>query len=304
MFNKDSKTINVEGAKLSAKLESVLSQRRNEAGRYWVSYTFPLRPNVALEAVLSNANGSETKLGVITGAGPSDSTTRAGLFLLYDEKSDLNRPVRAELFDLDRPHSLSGPVYTLGHIDASQSLEFLERLIEASSDAELCGRLVESAAVHDDLTAESLLKKWARDLSLVEARMVAIRWLGRISGHLDFLSEVAAARDENQRVRVQAIISIGKSTEPEAAGTLGKLYETIEETALKMYVISALSKQHHRSVAAGLLHDISESEADDALKLHSRAKLDKTGGKKKLKRAKVNPFLKRFKKKAGGLSIL
>jgi len=296
MFEKEAKTIKVEGADLAARLKFV-NESRSKAkapGRYWIAYTFPLRPNVALEAVLTNANGSQIKLGAITGAGPADSTRRAGLFLSHEDKSDvdLNRPTRVELFDLDRAHHWKElSIYWLGSIEADQSLEFLERLIAESHDADACARLAEAAAVHNDPRAEALLKRLACGATFAETRMAAIRWLGRIGGHLDFLAEVVTDKAENSRVREQAVMSIGKSIEPEAIAVLRRLYETIETTSLKMHVITALSKQRASPAAVKFLTSISKSEGDNVLGLHSRAKLDKTQGKK-LKKKVLKPLYK------------
>lgn len=294
MFEKDAKIIKVDGDDLSAMFDSV-----NEQQAHWIGYTFPVRPDVALEAVRINADGSQTNLGIITGPGPSDATLRAGLFLLYDndtDNTDLNRPVRVELRDLDRKHDWAGiPVYWLDHIDAGQSLEFLQHLIAESQDPDASVCLTEAVAVHSDPEVEALLKKAARNSRFAEARMAAIRWLGR-TGQVHFLSEIATDTNEDRRVREQAIMSIGKSTDAEAVALLRRLFETVQETSLKTHVLSALSKQHHRSSAEDFLRAVSESEADSEVRLASRAKLDKIRGKKK----KTKPLLKRFTKSAAG----
>jgi|KBSMisStandDraft_5_1062788.scaffolds.fasta_scaffold01504_2 FOG: HEAT repeat len=289
MFAKRSRTINVDGAAhLSAKLDSVLEQRRTAApGRYWISYTFSLRPNVALELVLNNAGGSQIKLGAITGAG-AKSTRRAGLFLSY-EGIDLNRASCVLLVDLDQPHDWDGAtVYWLGLIETDQSLDFIEHLFSRNSDAESCSRLLEAAAVHNDPQAETLLKKWARSSTFAEARMAAIKWLGRIGGNLEFLAEIVTNESENSRVREQAAMSIGKSTEPEAVAILRRLYETVSATSLKIQLISALSKQLDTPAAVEYLRSISNLDRDQVLVMHSRSKLDKADGKKWKKKTR-NP---------------
>jgi HEAT repeats len=305
MFEKDAKTINIEGDDLSAKL-AVVNESRVQAKappRYWIGYTFPLRANVALDSVRVNANGSQTRLGIITGPGPAGATKRPGLFLKYDDTNvSLNRPTRVELRDLDRRHDWKGvPVYWLDHVEAGESLAFIQQLVDESSDTDACACLVEAAAVHSDPGVDALLEKWARHASFTDGKVAAVKWLGRITGHLKFLSEVATDRGEDRRVRVQSIMSIGKTTDSEAVAILRKLYDTIQETSLRMYVISALSKQHHRAAAESILDNISESEDDDVLKLHSRAKLDKITGKKKLEKNKAKTPLKRFRKKVAGL---
>ncbi len=303
MFEKDAEFIKIEGADLSAKLEFLIKQRATELegpGRYWIAYTFPSRPDVALEAVRVNANGSQTKLGIITGPGHAHATLRAGLFLLYEGKSevDLNRPSRVELFDLDQ-HQFRDrlPVYWLGPIEASQSLEFLDHLIAECSESESCVCSTEAAAVHDHPAVAELLKKWARRSSFAEGRMAAIRWLGRLAGHLDFLAAVVTDEVENTAVRQQAALSIGKSAESEAVAVLCKLYEVTKETPVKTYLITALSKQQKSTAALNLLRTISESEVDPELRLHSRAKLDKARrGTKQWKKGSKGLF-RRFRKK-------
>jgi hypothetical protein len=302
MFEKDAKIINVEGADLSARLEFVKT-KSTAPQHYWIGYTFPLRANIALEALRSNADGSQTRLGIITGPGPADATKRAGVFLKYDDtNADLNRPARVGIRDLDRHHDWRGiPVYWLDRIEARESLEFLKRLIAESSDIDACACLIEAAALHDDPEVAVLLREWARHANFSDGKMAAIKWLGRITGDLQFLSEIGGDGAEDRRVRIQAIMSIGKSTGSEAVSVLRKLYDRIQETSLKMYVISALSKQHHRAAAESVLNNISEQEDDNSLKLHSRAKLDKLTGKKKLEKNKVKTPLKRFRKKVAGL---
>jgi HEAT repeats len=305
MFEKDAKIINIEGDDLSAKL-AVVNESRAKAKapqRYWIGYTFPLRANVALDSVRVNANGSQTRLGIITGTGPAGATKRPGLFLKYDDTNvPLNQPARVELRDLDRRNDWKGiPVYWLDRIEAGESLEFVQHLVDESSDTDACACLVEAAAVHNDPGVAALLQKWARHAGFTDGKVAAVKWLGRITGYLEFLFEVATDRSEDRRVRVQSIMSIGKTTDSEAVAVLRKLYDTIPETSLRMYVISALSKQHHRAAAESILDNISESEDDDVLKLHSRAKLDKITGKKKLEKNKAKTPLKKFRKKVAGL---
>ncbi len=305
MFEKDAKIIEAEGGNLSAKLEFVNERRAADKSpqRYWIGYSFPVRANVALEGVRVNADGSQTQLGIITGPGPAHATKRAGVFLRFeDSNADLNRPARVELYDLDRRHDWRGiPVYWLGRLETGESLQFLQRLVTECSDADASSCLVEAAAVHDDASVETLLEKWTREAKFTDGKVAAVKWLGRLTGRLEFLSEVASNSNEDRRVRVQAIMSIGKTTDSDAVAQLRKLYDTIQETSLKMYVISALSKQHHRAAAAKVLDNIFESEEDNTLRLHSRAKRDKASGKKKLEKDKVKPAFKKLRKRAAGL---
>jgi hypothetical protein len=297
IFEKDVDFINVEGSDLPTRLAAVAQLRKRAPGSPCrIAYTFPLRPNVAFDAVRINADGSRTSMGIITGADHATATRRAGLFLWYEAEGEggQHRLARVEVYDLNRRHEYKGQAsYWLGRVEATESLEFVRSLITQSCASEAAVNLTEAAALHDDPRAAVLLAELARRPNLPQVRLTAARWLGRIPGNLEILSEVVRDGSESAEVRAQAALSLGKSLESQAVSILCTLYETVEELPLKAQIITALSK-HKESAAAQFLQTISESETDAGLRLHSVAKLEKVRGKKQ-KWKPSKPLFKGFK---------
>jgi hypothetical protein len=272
--------INVEGASLSAKLSAAHERARSaRAGRHWVGFGFPVRPNVAVDTKLNNPDGTSSEVGgVITGNVGNNETRNLGVFLLYGGGGE--QPARVEVYNLDREHNYEGlPVYWLGKSDSSESLTLLRSLLSDSRQADAAATLTEAIALHDSPQAETILEEVARTGAQESARIKALLWLGRLPGHLPLLAEVAGNHGESMEVRREAISSIGKSRQPDALSTLQRLYDSGLERNLKEDVIDSMAKSG-REEAAAALEKLAQDEKDVELSRRARARAMKASGEK------------------------
>ena len=114
---------NVEGANLKSRLGSAIKLGAARQGRFWVAYTFAVRPGVAFDAEVIGSRGSAI---VINGAvvGAQLETRNLGVFLLHEGSG--GSVLRAEIYNLNRPRDYAGyPVYWIGHGPGNESLPLL-----------------------------------------------------------------------------------------------------------------------------------------------------------------------------------
>src|SRR5262245_30060443 len=136
--------INIEGPDLPSRLAAASRQGSGQRGRFWTAYTIPMKPGVAFD--ISNGRRLGTPF----------ETPNLAVFLLYE--SPRNVPVRAEIYNLDRPRDYAGyPVYWLGRAEGEESLSFLRSLVDTLPN-ETGGRLVDTIAAHDESRVPAVLR--------------------------------------------------------------------------------------------------------------------------------------------------
>lgn len=261
---------------LGARVSAARDRAGRAAGSYWVAYTFPVRPDVAVDV---NIDGFEATTAV-GGAGQFE-TRDLGVFMLYDGAGAA--PSRVEVYNLDRQREHEGrPVYWLGKAGAPESLELLRDLVGRTTSDEAARKLTTAIGLHDDAQVGALLESLASKAPAAGARGEAARWLGRLDGHLPALSAIARNGDEQFAVRAEAIRAIGKSRQPEAGSLLAELYNSVETPALKATVLDGAGK-NRQPEAVALLSRLAQSEPDAGLRLQAQQKLRKATGTKQKK---------------------
>ena len=279
--------VNLEGDDLETRLNAAHRRARAEAASrpeplYWVAYKFTVRPNVSVDAVLSNAAGLNAELGgVITGNVGEYETRDLGVFLLYADVAGREpEPSRAEIYNLGRERVYEGrPVYWLGEGATVESLKLLESLLRTTKDESVGGKLTQAIALHEGEQAETLLAELARGSSHVAVRAGAVFWLGRFGVNLPLVEEVAGDARESLVVRQQAILSIGKSRAAGALDALRRLLGVVEEHALREAVVNAIAKSRQPG-ADELLKSYAESGDDAGLQRRAQMQLLKASGAK------------------------
>lgn len=306
--------ISVSGTTLENRLRESFRQGRAGGGRYWVAYSFPLRPGV----VISDVRGVEgpvidTYIGAQTqgvDGGQTPVGTRAALFLLYEAGASDPVPVRAEISDASRQRvNVSGgeKVYWLGEAGGDESFSLLRRLIE-TSDAnakaerrreDVAARLTDAVALHQDVPGgrvTSLLKELAGGANATSARLRAVSWLGRTPGESSFVLNLARDEGQPREVRKLAVRTLlkGGAAGANASGaatadavSLRQLYEAVGDTELKAEVIDASPKRRNQEEVVQFLQGVERGDPDAALReragwrLNSKKVLGKKGDRKR-----------------------
>lgn len=277
--------ISVEGDDLQARLAAAQTQARAASHhRYWAAYTFPVRPNVAVDVASKNSIGVEIPNGIILGELGEHATKSLGVFLSYKERE--TEPSRVEVYDLERKRNYEGwPVYWFGEVAASESLTLLSGLLRLTKNETAAGKLVEAIAVHESPQVEELLSESARS-SLVAVRAGAVFCLGRLGQNLALVEEVAGNSRENMLVRQQAIMAIGKSHAPGALDALRRLITVVEERSLREVILRAISKSRDPD-AVEWLKSFAERTDDSALRSAAELHYVKaSGAKSRMKEAR------------------
>jgi len=278
--------ITVEGNDLQARLDAAQAQART-VSRYWAAYKFPVRPNVAVDAVSINSMGIETQVGIITGNVGEHETRSLGVFLLYEERELL----RVEIYNLERERNYEGwPVYWLGEADASESLTLLGTLVRQTNNETIGGKIVEGIAVHENPRVEELLTELTRSSPLVAVRAEAVFNLGRFGRNLALVEEVAGDGREHMHVRQQAIMAIGKSRLPGSLDALRRLAGVVKEHSLREAIVNATAKSRDPD-AKELLKTFAKRTDDAGLSRRAEQQLLKaSGAKSRMKEAKRKAY--------------
>src|SRR5687768_17572738 len=134
--------INVEGQDLKSRLAAAVKLGSAQQRRFWVAYTFDVRPGVAFDAVFFGSGGDAMFMngGIV---GSRFETRKLGVFLLHEISG--RQIVRAEIYNLERPRDYAGyPVYWLGLGPSEESLPLLQGLVDTVQSREAEERLVDA----------------------------------------------------------------------------------------------------------------------------------------------------------------
>jgi HEAT repeat protein len=282
--------IPVEGGTLKARIDSAVLQGRNnsQAGRFWVGYQFEVRPGVATDFEVVDADG-----GVhISMDGTSmmfDSryeTRELGLFFLFDAQRE--QFTRADVYNLKRKHEFSGyPVYWAGQIGNQESLNYLKGIIDSPSPEinRLADRATFAIALHDDARVDPLLMELIRRPISEPIRSRAIYWLGNTpesNAKNTLFTEIVRNMQEGDEARQNAMSALGMSRSPATLALLESLYETLPSRELRRRALNGIARNDNTDGAATYLIRTAESEKDFELRKSAISALGRIAGQKSL----------------------
>jgi HEAT repeat protein len=280
----------VAGANLKAKIENAVTQGRANAsgGRFWVGYQFEVRPGVAIDFEIVDANGTFS----ISNDGwsmMSDSryeTRELGLFLLFETQRNVF--TRAEVYNLRRDHQFSGyPVYWAGHATNEESLNYLRSMIDSTAPEmnRMSDRAAFAIALHDDAKVESILTELIKKPVADSIRSRAIFWLGytpESQAKNTFLADIVRNQQESSEARQQAMSALGMSRAATTLPLLETLYETMTSRDLKRRALGGIARSDNRDGAATYLIRVAENEKEIELRKSAIANLGRIAGEKSL----------------------
>jgi hypothetical protein len=172
----------VDGASLNSKFDKASNSAfsNSKRTRFWIAYSFNVRPGVGVDVTIAGSDGSGMHVGLMTGVmEPKYEARNVGLFLLYD--SGIGSIIDAELFNLDLRTDYKGhPVYWLGQYGDEDSLNFLNRLIASKQNIAVAEALTDAIALHKDAKVEAILKNLAQHSPYPAVRAQAESWLKKI----------------------------------------------------------------------------------------------------------------------------
>ncbi len=260
--------ITVEGADLRAKMETAQKMGRNLSPqtRFWLAYSFDVRPGVAVDMDGGNFNGSMSDYNGLTvfrgkSNGVTVETRNLGIFLLYEP--DGSAVQRLEIYNLDRKREYSSyPVYWLGRGGNEESLNLLRQLATGNRARNLNERTVVAIALHDDPRVTGVLKSFVTSSSEMEVRKTAVYWIGHTGGETAFLSDLVRNEQESASLRETAAYAIGISRDAGALNILTDLYRTIPNREIKRKLIHAISINDSQDPAIDFLIKVAKTEQD------------------------------------------
>ena len=249
----------IEGANLKAKLDAATRQGAARGTRYWVAYSFDVRPNVTTDTDGINTGNSIWVNGVSIGA--NSETRNLAVFLLYDAAAI----TRIEVYNLDRKREYSGyPVFWLGRANNEESLTWLKSLVDSPSEDNT--RAAMAIALHDDKGVGAILKGLTNKSYPERVRKTALFWLGHAEGEREFLADFVRNEQESIEVRKQAAFGIGISKDRAALPTLQTLYAQVTPRELKRQILFATSINDNKDAAVDFLINTASNESDRELK--------------------------------------
>ncbi len=270
--------ITIEGATLKAKLDAATRQGQARGTRYWVAYSFDVRPNVTTDTDGINTGNSIWVNGVSVGS--NSETRNLAVFLLYDAAAI----TRIEVYNLDRKREYSGyPVFWLGRANNEESLTWLKSLVDSQTEDKQKERATMALAMHDDKSVGSILKGLANKSNPERVRKTAIFWLGHTEGEREFLANFVRDEQELIEVRKQAAFGIGISKDRAALPTLQTLYAQVTPRELKRQILFATSINDNKDAAVDFLINIASNEPERELKKQAMFWLGQKAGERSLK---------------------
>ncbi len=164
----DQQFVPIEGASLKSRLEAAVVLAPffgAPQAPFWAAYSFEVRPGIAVDAEVINADGTLTVFrGASFSLHPPLETRNLAVFLFYEPSSKY--PVLLEIYNLERRRDYAGhPVYWLGRARNEESLNLLEELIRADQAGGTAERAAMAIALHDDPRVDHILEKLARSSS-------------------------------------------------------------------------------------------------------------------------------------------
>ena len=260
--------INVEGADLRSKLEAAaqMGRSRSPQTRFWVAYSFDVRPGVAVDPEAGEFRGSMTSYGDMTvffgkSNGVAVETRNLGVFVLYEP--DGRGVVRVEVYNLDRKREYSGfPVYWLARSGNEESLDFLRGLAEMNLGERVVENATVAVALHDDPRVGEVLKSLVRSSKNQDVRRTAVHWLGITGVETNFLADLVRNENENGEVRRAAGHALGVSSDPASLATLIGLYGSVVDYELRRALIHSISINANQEPAIDFLIKLAKTERD------------------------------------------
>jgi len=256
--------INVDGPDLKSRVAAAIKQGGAQQTRFWMAYTFDVRPGIAFDAMIIGEGGSRT---IINGSMVSSrcETRNVGIFLLYEKGG--RSMVRAEIYNLERTRGYAGyPVYWLGRGGNEESLNFLRGLIGDLGSIEAAGRLTDAIGAHDDPRVAEILKDLIRNSKVERVRTTAVSWLGHLPGETPFLATLVRDEREHIEVRKEAAGAIGESPDGDALVLLQNLYRSVHHREVKREILDAASDNRMVEEAVNFLIEFAEGEPDRELR--------------------------------------
>ncbi|HZS48562.1 MAG TPA: HEAT repeat domain-containing protein [Blastocatellia bacterium] len=267
--------IRVEGSDLKNKMDAAIRRGRSEStqGKFWVAYSFDVRPGVAIDANFRDFDGnmnSVSGINVMTRSthGVRAETPNLGIFLLHDKNENSGQTIqRVEIYNLDRSRDYSGyPVYWLDRASNRESLTFLKSLVESNNNSRTSDVAVLAIGVHDDPSVGGMLKDFINNSNQQKVRSTAVFWLGQIGGEEAFLSNLVQNEQEPIELRRQAAFSIGAGKSADALSMLHNLYGSVKETEVKKQLLFAMSINDDKKQSGQYLNEIATQDPSTELR--------------------------------------
>ncbi len=271
--------VTIEGATLSARLETAIKQGQARGARFWTAYTFDVRPNITMDSDV-NISGNSTWINGIEINSQSE-TRHLAFFQLHEANG--KAASRYEIYNLDRKREYSGvPVYWLGRANNDESLNFLKGLVTEAGDDKLKERATQAIALHDDQRVGAMLKELTKNSNPERVRKTAIFWLGQVEGEREFLAGFVRNEQESIEVRKQAAFGIGISKEKAALPLLRSLYGSVASSEVKRQLIFAASISEDKDAAVDFLINVASTDQDRELRKKAMFWLGQKAGERSL----------------------
>ena len=270
--------VTIEGANLKAKLDAATRQGQTRGTRFWVAYSFDVRPSVTTDTDVTSNGNSFWVNGVSVGGNPE--TRNLAVFTLYDAAT----LTRLEVYNLDRKREYSGyPVFWLGRANNEESLTWLQNQLTALSDDKLKERATMAIALHDDKGVGAILKGLTNKSQPERVRKTALFWLGNTDGEREYLADFVRNEQETVEIRKQAAFGLGMSKDRAALTTLQSLYAQVTPREVKRQILFATSINDNKDAAVDFLINTASNEPERELKKQAMFWLGQRAGERSLK---------------------
>jgi len=183
--------IEVAGNSFKDRRETAVKRGRAgaEAQRFWLAYSFSVRPGHAYRARVVDSDSSSGGTRSFDGPVPPGSafeTRNLAVFQLY--RTDTGVLEQVELVNLDREQQFAGyPVYWLGRAETGESLNLLQNIVVSDQSGALSAPAIAAIALHSPSSGTakqdqivSILTDIANQHRVDAMRVLARNWLRQL----------------------------------------------------------------------------------------------------------------------------
>jgi hypothetical protein len=232
--------INIDGGNLNERVERAFKQFKssNQGDSVWIAYHFPAREGSSIgpfSGMIYYDDGIKLER--------RDDPSSAAIFLLTDATGSQPKFIKVKTLSLSEQFVFENrPVYWLGNIDASQSINLLEGTLRADKEnKELARGAIRAISVHNSPRV------------------------------IPFLKEIAV-KESNVDVQRSAISNLSRLKTPESVDALIHLYDTSNADLLKEEIISGLARDDSRKATDKLLA-IAKNDSNPKMRQHAIRRL-------------------------------
>ncbi len=253
--------VSIDGGSLSDRIERATRQfRDSKVGEtVWLAYHFPVNEAMSLGPLSGPFSGQLSGTIYRDDDGirldRRDDPQGAAVVLLAETSGAQAIVIRVKTLNLAEPYVFENrPVFWLGSVDATESVNYLESIMHSQpTDTSLVRGTLRAIGSHKEKRVVALLREFVQKETTEELQRAAISNLGRV-GSLQSVEALISLYEANisDPVKDEVIAALGHQAERRAADKLLAIAKNDANPKLRQSAIRRLSTRQNSPFAINL----------------------------------------------------